>query len=403
MHIEFRFEGGTPCDIEKRGDADFHLLPIAAQSGSQWFYCCVRLEDLPKGATARIDITWPAKWSVDDMPAGVDEETVNRQLHHDNFATAIHRCIYISPDMKSWSRVEIEPAEDRTISIPVTGTGQPIYLATQLPYTREHLAELLEHVRATAADTLTLLGQSRAGCDMWLVDLPATGREDAPIVYVQALQHISEFSGPLVADAMVRYLLSPERAAARKHLHFQILPVFDIDGMQQLLPRYMSSKNEGSGNPRDKNPNRDWVERDWPETRNVVAHIERMLQACKRFAVGLDLHNGWWKHTHSAACYTRLIEGEASEDYRARQTTFIDHMYAKTNHERPGHYWEHATGGRTFAAVFPTLTDGTIAHTVEFSRHMWWSHEAGDYLPAEPGRPAMFAREAVNALAEYFG
>ncbi|MFW6066275.1 MAG: M14 family zinc carboxypeptidase, partial [Planctomycetota bacterium] len=294
-----------------------------------------------------------------------------------------------------------ELTDDRTVSVPIRGTGRDIYLVTQKPYTADRLAALLGDAERAEPGCVRTLGLSQAGLPVSAVLLESDAGPDAPTVYLQGYQHVTEFSGPLVIDAMIRHLLSgsPGRELRRK-LAFHFAPVVDVDAVF-YGPGIMLDPHP-PGELRAKNPNRDWRDLTWPEVRAVEGFLRKQLESGRRYVAGLDLHNGWHMADDSGGAYTVSSPEDHGEQTAARQKEFVDHMLARTDHEKPGNYWQHTAGGRTFKACFMDLTGNPIAHTVEFSRHMWWNREKQQYVPYGPDHPGKFARQAAEAMAEFF-
>lgn len=403
MNIVDDFEGGTPTRVNLADDGAVRCDPVTSMSGSQWFYWCVRVDGLERGATGRIDLHWPRRWTEADVPAGAERETVSRMTGHDSFAEVLPSCIHLSEDLLHWSPAENVEGDGGRIAIGLRGTGKPFYLATQIPYLRPHMDSLLEFARGAAPGCVRQIGRSQDGRPLWEIVLPATGGPAAqrPTIYVQAYQHLTEFSGLHVADALVRHLLGDAGASARAGLNWQILPCVDVDGLHVGVGL---RKNWPAGHLRATNPNRDWVTRTWPEVAAIHSFLESQVREGTRYVAAFDLHNGWKDRIASGATYTVFPPGEADDGYIARQKDLIEALYHGTDHERPGvgHYWPHRTGGRTFTHAFKAITGG-LASTTEFSRFLWWNRAKGAFEPARPDHPRRYARDMAGVLSEHFG
>lgn len=407
MKIEFAFDGGTPTVSRRLGERQFRCEPLASQSGSQWFCWCVRVDGLEKGEKGEIELVWPRKYTMEDLPPELDEETRYRMTQHDNFAKVLPDVTHLSDDLSTWRLLkDIVPVEDneRAVRIPLHGTGEPLYIATQIPYIEAQMKAVLSHVEQAEPGAVREIGLSQAGLPLHMINLPALGEkaEDAPTIYVQAYQHITEFSGLHVVDSMLRHLVSEAGHAARDGLNWQIMPCVDVDALHYGISYLMGPYPEG--HLRKLNPNRDWKTRTWPEVDAIMRDLTACVEAETRFIAGFDLHNGWWKTEASAATYTVFHEEEADPDYIARQVELIEHLYQATDHEQPGvkQHWTHRTGGRTFTTTFRDLTGG-LAHTIEFSRFKWWDRKTNQFIPAHPDHPTRFGRDFPNAVHDFFG
>jgi hypothetical protein len=399
--VAFQFPAGTPCRAEESEHARLLCHPFANRSGCQWFHFCVRVEGLRDGQELTLDVEWPPIRSADQLP-DADAETLRRETEYDSFAKVLPRICLLSADLWSFSPAHgVELTGERTVSVPLLGTGRDLYLATQMPYTPARHAALLAEAERAEPGCVHTLGLSQAGLEVSTVRLEADAGSDAPTVYIQAYQHITEFSGPLIAEAMIRHLLAggPGREL-RRNVTFHITPAVDVDAVfygpsLALDPR--------PSELRKKNPNRDWQDLTWPEVRAIDGFLRSEVAGGRRYVAGLDLHNGWHMADDSGANYTVSTVEDAGEKTVAEQKAFIDHMLSRTDHERVGNYWQHAAGGRTFKSYFQRLTGVSLAHTVEFSRHLWWNRRKQAYEPYAPHHPEQFARQATAALAEFFG
>lgn len=402
IRINHQFHAGTGCRVTRTGENRFACRPYATRSGCQWFYFCVRIENLPPDKRIKLDIHWPRIRTASDL-GDVDEEQLRRETEYDSFAKVLTKICLLSDDLLSFRRAEgVELTDDETVSLPVCGTGGDLYLVTQMPYTATRHAALLADATQAEPDCVKTLGLSQAGLPVSAVLLESDAGPEAPTVYVQGYQHVTEFSGPLVIEAMIRHLLDggPGRGL-RKNLAFHFVPAVDVDAVF-YGPAIMLNPRPVADDLRTKNPNRDWRDLDWPEVAAVERFLREQVDSGRRYVAGLDLHNGWHKAEDSGGAYTVSSPDEHDGQTAASQKEFVDHMLARTDHEKPGNYWQHAAGGKTFKAYFIDLADTPIAHTVEFSRHMWWNREKQQYVPYGPDHPGNFAPQAAEAMVEFF-
>jgi hypothetical protein len=398
MNVCFPNAECMPADVRQLGPRHLRVTPALAWSGSQWFYWCGSVRDLGEGETGMIDLVWPPVAQAESM-AGASAETIERHTRHASFASVLPQTIVTSPDFRAWTLVPgVSPSasEPNVVRIPLRGTGREIFVATQVPYTFDDLSRLLSDVEATEPGAVREIGHSRGGIPLKVVELRSASGEDAPICYVQAYQHLTEFTGPLVADALVRWLLTPAGRTARRRLAFHILPAVDVDGLRMgFAARRAVAKDRGPS----KNINRDWFDEEYTEVRAVVANLKRLTSGGRRFACGLDLHNGWSEPTRSGGCYTIFPPGAVAEPVRDTQRGFADALQSRTDHDPPGTHWEFDAAG-AFHRRFYALTGCPLSFTVEFSRFKTWSRRAGAYETYAPEFHGRFAPQLAEALAE---
>ena len=402
MLLEYNFDGGTPGICEKAQAKRLRFIPYANRSGCQWFYVCVRLTELPAEGQSTLEIKWPRLWQADECPQGMAAESITRLTSYDSFAQAAVNTIIQSHDLTNWVPVEkVELRNDCSVlEIPVTAHGSPVYIATQRPYTSGHYRKLLDDCSKQKRCTVQEIGRSQAGHPLY--GFFFGNRNKNPLIHIQAYQHATEFSGPLVADAMIRLLCSEEYSHIVQNMAFDFVPVIDVDALHYGMPLMLHQTREQPLRLERHNPNREWADPHWPEVKAVVELIKDRLIEKSRYVVGLDMHNGWHKAHDSGATYTIAAEDEAVNDgLIGRQKEFAEFMYEHTDHQQPGTFWQHATGGRTFSAAFTNLTEAP-AHTLEFSRHIWWDRENACFVKARPEFHERFAKQAIEALHAYF-
>lgn len=413
LRLDCEFEGGTPFSVTRPNAGVLRLHPDTPFSGTQWFYFCVRIQsESATAGPARIEIQWPEKWSPDNLPPGVDAELAFRMTSHDSFAQASHRTIFVSRDMTTWEKLPTQPADAAgvlAVDLPPVGP-EPLYLATQIPYRLSDYQALLAAAEAAEPGVVRQVGTSQHGRPVVVLRFPAGGEggpsAEAPVVFIQAYQHLTEFSGCHVVDRMVRQLAGNPNHPLRRQASVEIVPALDVDGLAEGVPLLIDPKR-GCGDkgepPRsmETNPNRVWHTGLWPEVEAIRQWIEQGLAEGRAYRLFLDLHNGWYKLDHSGACYTVSCDDEATPERISREKQFADWMLERTDHERPGRYWQHNTGGRTFAAWTAGRCPTAQSHTIEFSRHIWWNRSRQGYEDAGVQHHRQFADQALSALAEY--
>jgi hypothetical protein len=404
MNITTDFPEATPCEIEIQSPSRARCRFTSKTCGSQTFHFCVRVEGLARGQQAELEVIWP----VVTTPSSRKPEpgSGKSQVMMDSFLTVVPKTLMRSRDLDNWlplAGVRLDEEAD-TMVVPLVGDGEPIYLASQVPYRPSYYQALLEHVRSGAPDALREIGRSQAGSPLYVVDLPATGADaaDAPAVYVQALQHCGEHSGAFVVDTLLRMLLDGEAAQPlRRRVHWQIMPMLDVDGFHRRQDQAIATLGS---NVRGKNPNRDWNVGEWPEVAAVLNWWQQQMDAGRRYRACLDLHNGWSNRGESGASYTVFTDDVAGAEDIASQREFIDFMYARTDHEI-AKYWASRTaaGHMTCKEAFYRATDTPLSFTVEFSRHMWWDRTSQSYVAPRPDHPRRWAHDMAPAMVEFLG
>ncbi len=402
MLLDYNFDGGTPGICERISDDRLRFIPYANRSGCQWFYVCVRITGLPASGTAMLSIKWPRLWNADDCPPELDQESITRLTTYDSFAMAARNTVIQSHDMNNWVPVEnVElREEDNTLEIPIKAHGAPVYIATQRPYTAQHYHKLIEDCGGQDACNIKQIGLSQAGRPLYGFFFGKKPKN--PLIHIQAYQHATEFSGPLVADAMIRLLCSEDYAGMLQDVSFDFIPAVDIDALHYGMPLILHQTKEQPERLKHENPNRDWAAMHWPEVKAVIELIKSRMGDGRVYALGIDMHNGWHKAGDSGATYTISAQDEKTNpDHIRKQKDFVSFMYDNTDHQKPGTFWQHPTGGRTFSAAFTQHT-GTPAHTLEFSRHIWWDRSESRFVHARPEFHERFAQQALKAMHAYF-
>jgi hypothetical protein len=379
------------------GPRKFSIHPLLATSGSQWFHWAVRIEGLTKGETGILELHWPAVFRKEDLidPSAEDIERLTTQ---ETFASVLPEQIRITSDGVHWQQpVSVTRIGPDELRIEVVGTGRPFEISSQYYYTDAHLNDLLATASGANADCqIHQLSTTESGRTIPVVSFPSTQTRRS--LYFQAYQHVTEYSGPWVLDALVRQLITTDAGRElRSKFSIHVAPVVDIDGLVDGL-LWHSACQRRSGDLRQKNINRDWVDQSYAEVRAIRGYLEERVAEGALFTSILDLHNGWSSSRSSGACYTRLPRSVGGTKMSATQTQFIDHMTDLTDHCPTGaHYWEHDAPG-TFAETAWRLTGCQLSHTVEFSRFQVWNRSNATWQQYDFEWHACFARDWIHAF-----
>lgn len=305
MKITFPNPEGTPSDIVELRPNYFRVRPLLAHSGSQWFYWCAKIDDLAIGEEAVIELEWPQVPKPEEL-VNPSKEQLIRFTQHGSFVEVLPRIIGVSEDLCSWAFPD-SVQEGDVLRVVLEGTGRSFYIATQFPYTSDHLDELFEYLSERAPSAATNIGHSRAGLPMKAIIIDEDAPADAPVVYMQAYQHITEFTGSWVIDKMVRWLFETEAGEElRSRLAFHFVPAVDFDGLTYGMMWNKASVLDPN-HLRNININRDWpAAKYYPEVGVVDRFLRSQLTKGRHYCAAFDMHNGWISAEHAGAVYNIL-------------------------------------------------------------------------------------------------
>jgi len=401
--IDYNFSGGTPITIEIVSDKHYRIKPITKISGSQFFYTCFRINNFRKGEILKLELVWPSVAVANDFPAGTSPEVIQRQTQFGNFASVVPDILYYSYDQKHWNHIPDKATlgENGIIQFSLKGNGKPLYFSTQVPFTYEKYQELLEYVTKKEPAAVKKIGDTQRGEPMYALDF-VSKKKGAETIFIQALQHGNEFTAPLVADAMIHYLLdNMEGKKLREKYAFQFIPVFDVDYLHyNLNPSLENAESSKSTEiKRTANPNRDWITKTWVEVNNVDRFIDDNLKNGTKYQMGFDLHNGWGSKEESGGCYLAFTKKQAPEAYIAKQFAFNDFMIKNTDHIT---YREPLAPGveGLFFGYFYEKT-GALSMLIEFSRFEWWNRKKKAYTATNQDSHVIYAIQAINAISQF--
>lgn len=402
LTFDYHFSGGTPVTVQNTSAGNYNITPITKSSGSQFFYVCFKIDNFFKGQEININLNWPSVLTASNFAAGTNAGVVQRQTQFSNFASVVPQILFYSHDKKHWLHLTNKATLDSTtIKFSLKGQGRPLYFATQIPFTLENNNELLAYVAKREHWAVKNIGNTQQGHPMYAVALEAKNKR-AETIFIQALQHGNEFTAPLVADAMIHYLLDNKQGRKlREKYAFQFIPVFDVDYLHyNLNPSLENAESSKSTEiKRTANPNRDWIKKTWPEVNNVDRFITENVNKGTKYVMGFDLHNGWGSKEESGGCYLAFTKKQAPEAYVAKQFAFNDFMIKNTDHIT---YREPLTPGveGLFFGYFYEKTKA-LSILIEFSRYEWWNREMKAYTPYNQDSHKIYALQALNAITQF--
>ncbi len=82
----------------------------------------------------------------------------------------------------------------------------PLYFVTQKSFTYEKYQDVLEYVIKKEPKAVKNIGNTQRGKPMYALDFDSK-KKGAETIFIQALQHDNEFTGPLVVEAIIYYLM----------------------------------------------------------------------------------------------------------------------------------------------------------------------------------------------------
>jgi len=403
ISFDYNFSGATPLTVETISDFSYRIKPVTKISGSQFFYLSFRINNFRKDEVLHLELAWPPVATAANFPAGTSPEVIQRQTLFGNFASVVPDILYYSYDKKNWSHIPDKGVlgENGVIKFSLKGNGKPLYFATQVPFTYERYQALLKYVTKKEPTAVKNIGNTQRGEPMYALVF-GSKKKEAKTIFIQSLQHGNEFTGPLVANAMIHYLLdNKDGKKLREKYAFQFIPVFDIDYLHYTLNPSLGTKDnrESAQIKRTDNPNRDWVKKTWVEVNNVDRFIDENLKIGTKYLIGFDLHNGWGNKEDSGGSYLAFPKNSAPDEYIAKQFEFNDYMIKNTDHIM---YREPLSVGveGLFFRYFYEKT-GALSILIEFSRFEWWNREKKAYAPTNQDSQDIYAIQAIQARTQF--
>lgn len=166
----------------------------------------------------------------------------------------------------------------------VSVDSQPLWIAAQELHTSTRIAEWVQALDTKPFVQSEVIGQSRGGRDIHLLDIKE-GSPHNPYIVIIGGQHPPEVTGRLALESFVETLAGDSDLAKKFRRHFNIAVVPDInpDGIDGGYWRF-----NGGG----IDLNRDWKEFEQPETQAVRSRIEQLQKNGIAFFV--DFHSTYY-------------------------------------------------------------------------------------------------------------
>lgn len=392
MIVTGKLANGNCVDVREESDgaisAGLRLSETAVANG--WtnqcplFLCRI---DGAAGKTTRLEVRWPEY--DPEAATGAREYSSNH-----SFIEAAPQCVYTSEDGMNWVRCEDARRDGWRVKVPVACASSPMYVAINLPYTSVSFNDLREAMEGSHHVERTVIGRSYGGMDIEAFSVPGdrTGSSGKPAVYLQALQHPSEVTGPRVIDAILRLLATDDPLAVRfrERCALHAVPVVAVDAWYEGIDFHLSGVNL----------NRDWVERSQSETRTVSGFLDTVMSSGDEVRLALDLHNGWHSLGHHGSAITVFPSAAVGEDLVADQRAFIAAVAERCDHIPADEIWENGLKPHTFAGhVWETYR--VQAHTIEFSRFSLWDRASSRRVPLTQERIERVSRQYLEVLLQW--
>ena len=256
-------------------------------------YCCSPIPDIPgvdPRATDHINFYAKIQGEVGEVvdldiqyPIFDEQLCGPRKYQTKPFFTVAHRCVYVSDDELNWERVEnVEVDSDAwTLRLSLTLTAPVCFVSVNYFYTVKMYEELRKYMAKADFVEEKAVGLSRDGQKIYLYKITDTAvpEEEKKIVYLQGAQHCCEYGGPLLLDAMMRYLCggSDEARGLLRKYEFHITPIFSV-----------ADWAEGNKDVLLADPNTVWDTLSTPEVKAIDAYLRGLA---KKPALLIDLHN----------------------------------------------------------------------------------------------------------------
>lgn len=392
MLVTGKFANANCVDIRSESagvvSATVRLSEVSLKNG--WTNQCpiflAKVEEA-RGERFQLDVRWPE----------FDRETMvgaHEYGGNDSFIEAAPQAVFTSSDGIQWDRHTKVSRAGWRVQIPLQINSDVLYVAINLPYTIDDYRRLRETLDASTHVSRNSIGRSYGAVDLDLFEIadnPGSAREK-PAVYIQALQHPSEVTGPRVLDEMLRFLVSDDAEARRFRslCTLYAVPIIAADAWIEGVDFHL-----GGGNL-----NRDWQDFSMTETKLLRPVLQRIMTSSARPLLALDFHNGWHSMGHHGAAITVMPEESVGTALPRRQRAFISNVATRTDYIPETAVWQAGYKPHGFAG-YMTRTYGVQAHTVEFSRFSIWDRQTAAHEPLSQERLARFAQQLVPVLTDW--
>jgi murein tripeptide amidase MpaA len=167
------------------------------------------------------------------------------------------------------------------------------------------------------------------------------------------------------------------------------VPIVAMDAWYEGLDYHLSGTNL----------NRDWQKRSQPETRALVANLDKLSAEGEQPVLALDLHNGWHSREHDGSAMTVWPVDAVGPETVQRQHRLIERIAEHCDYIPADAVWSNGFSPDRFAAQM-WKRYGAQAHTMEFSRFSIWERQQGR-VPLTQQRIEHLGRDLAKAILEW--
>lgn len=382
---------GCCAELKVTPDGVHHIAPEmdkrhkVLHTENAWILFYAKVEG-EKGESVKCCLNWPEYDKAKNLSD--DEWTKNLKT----FSGLVPNLIYISEDELSWTRVEEIKTDGNKTFFDVTVPNDKLFISVGLPYTAAMLGKLRTDMLDSPWVTEEIIGYDAFGFPLTLYTVTDNSVDinKKKAVWYQAVQHAPETAGATLADAMLRFLSGDTKEAEqiRKETVFHILPVCSVNSWLCGQSAHESGIN----------PNRDWVNKELPETRAIVKYIDKIAKS-ENLTLAFDVHTGlaFDANPHINVSKLSLSTNKPPEMRKAEQETIND-ILENCNHFGTEPIWEYEMAERE--------ADGYIykhycqAHTIEICRFNYFDKKSGSVLPPSQEAFTQFGCDFCKALAK---
>lgn len=299
---DFPGAGGVIDKLDRNG-RKIHFRPHHEQGGGWgqvWWY--FKVEGLTPGDVITLEL-------AQDIPPG---EGIAPQA-------------YFSKDRQHWEMTE------RGEKMMVNGaqvvvykqvvTARTLWFAYNIPYLADQYKELVQRVKKQRKEAEVVeLCRTRGGRSVPLIQIGRRTGTRRPHVWLQARAHAFESGSSWVLHELTVWLLSddPEAKRLRSAATFTILPVIDVDGVEEGR----TGKNHP---PHDHN--RDWqdVPPHWQEVAAIKGQLEKLINDGS-LALFIDIHG---PANQSHPYFICPSDPFLSKEQKEKQMAFLETLGAR--------------------------------------------------------------------------
>lgn len=216
--------------------------------------------------------------------------------------------IFKSTDRIHWERVCDVKLEGNSLYFESDLASEETFFTVTLYYTMENYKNLVDTVRGNEYIKTEIIGTDDGGDDIYAFTASdfSVPESEKICVYLQGVQHCSEFNGAHICDFMLRFFAdgNAEAKALLKKYVFQFVPVVSVTSWRLGLDVHSSGIN----------PNRDWIEKKLPSTKAVHRYLDSLEN---KPLLLIDIHSGLANYGCWETCQALSINDDLSEEEKS--------------------------------------------------------------------------------------